>query len=128
MALVERLVQQLGGAVALRRHQHALTVQLVIGCAVADEGRLAQDLPQLAGRKAGADDRAMELLGQLPDLRPPRRCGSRGLRRLLINTGRVGSWNDSPGARGWGLRPSITGSKRRIIVIASIPRVISDGI
>ena len=72
MALVERLVQQLAPAIAQVGQQHALAVQIVVGGAVDGHPGLGQDLPQFAGRQAGADDRAVQMIGELPDLRPPR--------------------------------------------------------
>ena len=47
-----------------------MPVQIVIGDAAADEVGLVQNLPQLAGRQAGTDDRAVQVFGQLPDLVP----------------------------------------------------------
>ena len=69
---IERLLQQLRGVVLAAGQKHGTAVQLVIGFLVgAGEPHLDQDLPKLGGRQASADDRAVEVGGDLPDAPTP---------------------------------------------------------
>ena len=87
MALVERLVQQFAPSIAQIGQQHALAVQVMVGRAVGGHAGLGQDLAQLAGRQAGADDRAVEMVGEFPDLR-----STRNARKLLVEFGLDHPW------------------------------------
>jgi molybdopterin-binding protein len=67
MSPIERLVEELRSTVAPARNRYPLAVELVIGGARCCEVRLDEDLAKLGGRQAGADDRAMQVAGHLPN-------------------------------------------------------------
>ena len=74
VAAVERLVQQLGALVVLAGEHHAARMQIVLaGGGGFRQTELDDDLPQLGIRQAGADDRAMQVAVEFPDLAPAAR-------------------------------------------------------
>jgi hypothetical protein len=74
VAPVQRFVQQLRTLVLPARNPHPGRTQFVLGGARGFlEGKLEQDLAQFAVAEAGADDRAVEIGVELPDLSPTAR-------------------------------------------------------
>src|SRR6201999_3970242 len=78
MALVQRLVQHLGGMVMARREADGLAMEIVIAHPLHDEAALSQRAAELAGGEAGPDDRAMQIARQLPDPGAPMAVGGLG--------------------------------------------------
>ena len=98
--LVEQLVQQLAGDLLLPRGPHRPAVQRVLGGGARIRVvQLGEELPQVAGRQAGADHRAMQVGRQLPD--PVAALGREGgVRRLDRQQARDGDrWRRQPRSR-----------------------------
>jgi hypothetical protein len=94
MPAVERLLQMLGAGLRPAREQNAQHMQLVVvGRLGALDLEADQEPPQLPARQAGADDRAMQALMQLPNLRAP----LRGRGKL---GGRIARWRQRRRHRG----------------------------
>jgi hypothetical protein len=68
MACRVRVVQQLGGAVMASGDRDGGAVQVMVAAVRRRQAELLQHLPQLPGGQAGADDRAMQVAVELPDL------------------------------------------------------------
>jgi len=80
---VERLVHHFCAVLTLAGDPHSARVQIVLRRGrrlLASE--LDQDMPQFGGRQAGADDRAVEVGGKVPQLPATRRRGDILLRRV----------------------------------------------
>ena len=73
MAFVERLVQQLRRLVVAAGEADRGAVQIMVRAIRRCGAQFLQNLPQFAGGQACADDRAMQVGVELPDLRAPRR-------------------------------------------------------
>jgi hypothetical protein len=75
MAFVERLVQQLRRLVVAAGEADRGAVQIMVRAVRRRGAQFLQNLPQFAGGQARADDRAVQVGVELPDLRAPRRRG-----------------------------------------------------
>ena len=79
VALVQRLVQQFARSIVAAGQGDGGAVQFVVGAVPRRQLQLLHNLPQIAGGQAGADDRAMQVGVEFPELgaarRPRRRRG-----------------------------------------------------
>ncbi len=82
MAFVECLVQQLGCLVMMAGDAHGDTVQFVVRAIRRCDTKLLQDLPDISGGQAGADDGAVQIGIEVPDLGTVCRTGD-GCRRFV---------------------------------------------
>ena len=83
MALIERLVQQLGRLVMMAGDAHCGAVQFVVRAIRRCDAKLFQDLPHIASGQAGTNDGAVQIGIEVPDLGTTCRTGG-GCGRLRL--------------------------------------------